>query len=365
MNRPDLSSLNPCVYTAPGSLLGRLIMVLAAVSGFLTVPNVSGFVYESGTPRWSSGNVTFQVALGNAGRTLADGNTSWDAAAAPAFSIWNQSIGSIQLINITNSDAPISQGDHVNTVAFASTFFGSSFGSNTLAITGYYYNSSRNMMEADILFNNHLQWDSYRGALRFGTGGYAIGEIRRVLIHELGHALGLDHPDQHGQHVSAVMNSIISNIDTAAQDDINGAQSLYGTGSSSPSSTPTPAPTPTPTPVATPSATPALNGASVSVSTSIVHRGESATFTISIAPVNQSAAVTVRYVMGGKGRLGKQYTLSGAGGQVTIPAGDSSATVTLNAVRAARKGKMVTLYLSNGTGYSVSSPRTASVTIIK
>ena len=236
----------------PGSYLRRLVTVLAALSGFVTVPSLFGYVYESGSPHWASGNVTFQVAMGSAGHTLSDGNTSWDAAAAPAFTIWNQSIGSIQLVNVVNPNAPISQGDHVNSVAFSSTFFGSSFGSNTLAITGYYYNSSRTMMEADILFNNHLQWDSYRGGLRFGSNGYAIGEVRRVLIHELGHALGLDHPDQHGQHVSAVMNSVVSNIDTATQDDINGAQSIYGTSSGSPSSTPTPSPTPTPTPTPAP-----------------------------------------------------------------------------------------------------------------
>jgi Matrixin len=375
MNRPNLYALKYRFPAAPGSFL-RLIRVAAAFTGFFTVPSLFGYVYESGSPHWPAGTVTFQLALGDAGRTLTDGNTSWDAAAAPAFTIWNQSIGSVQLVSVVNPSAPISQGDHVNTVAFASTFFGSSFGSNTLAITGYYYSSNRNMMEADILFNNRLQWDSYRGALRFGSNGYAIGEIRRVLIHELGHSLGLDHPDQHGQTVAAVMNSVISNIDTAVQDDINGAQSIYGApGSSSSTPTPTPTPTPspsatptptpTPVPTATPSATPSAATVSVSVSPSVISPGQSATITISISPVNQSTPVTVRYVLGGRARPGRQYTVSGAPGQVTIPAGASSATVTLTAVKAARRPQTVTLFLVSGAGYSLASPRTASVAITR
>ncbi len=80
------------------------------------------------------------------------------------------------------------------------------------------------MTEADVLFNEHQQFDSYRGPLRYGNGGYAIGDIRRILLHELGHAIGLDHPDDHGQHVDAIMNSETSNRETLASDDISGAQ---------------------------------------------------------------------------------------------------------------------------------------------
>ena len=88
--------------------------------------------------------------------------------------------------------------------------------------------SKSRTVESDILFNQAQQFDSYRGALRFASNGYAIADIRRVLLHELGHALGLDHPDTHGQHVAAVMNSIISNQETVSPDDRAGAQSLYG-----------------------------------------------------------------------------------------------------------------------------------------
>ena len=53
-----------------------------------------------------------------------------------------------------------------------------------------------------------------------------------LAIHEFGHTLGLDHPDQAKpkQFVVAIMNSTVSNLDTLAQDDINGVTSIYGTG---------------------------------------------------------------------------------------------------------------------------------------
>src|SRR5690606_6794214 len=53
-------------------------------------------------------------------------------------------------------------------------------------------------------------------------------DIRRVAIHELGHVLGLDHPNQAGQSVVAIMNSRVSDIDTLQSDDIAGGQLMYG-----------------------------------------------------------------------------------------------------------------------------------------
>jgi hypothetical protein len=226
--------------------------ILAA--SFLAL-DASAYVEEGAS--WASGsNVTFQFALGSAGRVLSDGNTSWDTAALPAPDAWNANMQGLRFNAAVNPNAPLSSGDGINTIRFSGTVFGQSFGSSTLAVTYYRYSGGR-MSEADILVNNHQTWDSYRGALRFGSNGFAIADIRRVLIHELGHALGLAHPDQNGQHVDAIMNSVISSRETVSPDDISGAHALYGVPQSNPTPTPTPAPTPVPTPAPTPVATPA------------------------------------------------------------------------------------------------------------
>jgi hypothetical protein len=46
--------------------------------------------------------------------------------------------------------------------------------------------------------------------------------------------IGLNHPDAAGQQVNAIMNSIVSNTDDLTNDDVTGAQSLYGTRQAAP-----------------------------------------------------------------------------------------------------------------------------------
>ena len=222
-----------------------LSILIVLTIGILLSHRAEGYVLEGVS--WPNGSVvTFKMGLGSAGRTLIDGNTSWDTAAAPALTAWDNVVARLDYTsNVASTSA--SSGDHVNSVVFSTTVFGQKFGSGTLAVTYYKYmgnNIDGTIVEADILFNKNQQFDSYRGPLRYGTSGWAIGDIRRVFIHELGHALGLDHPDQHGQHVDAIMNSVTSNRETLSADDTAGAQSLYG----APTPTPTPTPIPTPNP---------------------------------------------------------------------------------------------------------------------
>src|SRR5437764_2705854 len=216
-----------------------LSILIVLTIGILLSHRAEGYVLEGVS--WPSGSVvTFKMGLGSAGRTLIDGNTSWDTAAAPAPTAWDNVVTRLEYMSNVASTSAWS-GDHVNSVVFSTTVFGQKFGSGTLAVT-YYRSMGGTIAEADILFNKNQQFDSYRGPLRYGTSGWAIGDIRRVFIHELGHALGLDHPDDHGQHVDAIMNSVMSNRETLSSDDIAGAQALYGapTPLAMPEATPTP-----------------------------------------------------------------------------------------------------------------------------
>jgi hypothetical protein len=229
-------------------MTSRLTAVLAVVLAAVA-PAANAYVLEGKS--WPAGTtVIMQLNLGSAGRTLQDGNTSWDSAVLPVAAMWNQTIQRVQVSAIVNPLVPVSSGDRINSVVFSTSVFGQSFGSGTLAVTYYTY-SGGTMIESDTLFNRAASFDSYSGPLQFVAHGPAIADIRRVFLHEMGHTLGLGHPDTGGQHVTAVMNSIVSNQETLAPDDIAGGQFLYGAGTGS-----TPTPTPTPTPTATPTSTP-------------------------------------------------------------------------------------------------------------
>jgi hypothetical protein len=230
--------------------------IVAVTFGTFEPRDASAYVLEG--PKWPTGSTpVMQLELGTPGRTLLDGNTSWNTAAAPALDMWNQVLGRMQFGRVMNSTAAVASGDHVNSMAFSDTVFGQSFGSSTLAVTYYGYSGST-MLEADILFNRAQPFDSYRGSLRSSY------DIQRVALHELGHALGL----AHSSVATAIMNPYISSYYTLSADDIAGAQALYGAPSASPTPTPTPTPsptatprptaTPTPTPTATPTPTPAV-----------------------------------------------------------------------------------------------------------
>ncbi|MGE3492938.1 MAG: matrixin family metalloprotease, partial [Vicinamibacterales bacterium] len=207
--------------TAGGALAALLLCVTTMESprGFALLEN-----------RWANGTVTMHLQLGGGSGTLIDGSTSWNQSATNALATWNTHIDLVKFSAANDSTVPRDENDGVNSVFFDSAVFGEPFDRNTLAVaTSWYRVSTGAKLEGDVVFNNTKSWNSYRGNLR-SSGTTSVNDLYRVALHEFGHILGLDHPDENGQSVSALMNSEISNLDALTADDIAGGRALYGAG---------------------------------------------------------------------------------------------------------------------------------------
>ena len=112
--------------------------------------------------------------------------------------------------------------DEIITVRWAAVHCGEEWGEETLAMAPLWYTAD-GLMAADIVFNPTYAWDVYDGPLVSGRQ-----DFRRVVLHELGHTLGLDHPDDYGQTVRAIMNARASDLDRLQADDTAGIRAIYG-----------------------------------------------------------------------------------------------------------------------------------------
>lgn len=204
-----------------------LCLVLSLLAGLLAAVSAWSFAYildqrDNGTPlplKWPPGTVAIQIKLGGT-PNLSDG-TSFNTSAQAAAQAWNSHLGNLQITTSVAPEGPAAQNNNVNELVFASNVFGEDFDTNTVAVTTV-WSQGNERTQADIVYNSARTWDSYDGPARSAI------DIQRVTLHELGHLLGLDHPDEAGQSVTAIMNSRISGLDALASDDITGAQNIYG-----------------------------------------------------------------------------------------------------------------------------------------
>lgn len=173
--------------------------------------------------KWPAGTIPIRIMLGDTAN-LSDGS-SFNQSARAAAQTWNAVLGSTQFQSTLTTGTP-TQNNSQNELGFAAKVFGRDFDPSTLAVTTG-YQSGNERVEADIVFNTAYQWDSYRGTRPASVPAGTI-DLQRVALHELGHVLGLDHPDEAGQTVDAIMNSRISTRYQLSDDDTEGAQSMYG-----------------------------------------------------------------------------------------------------------------------------------------
>lgn len=100
------------------------------------------------------------------------------------------------------------------------SYCGANFGASTVAVTRSGAWPGGILFEADIAFNPNINW----GVHDKPAGSSSALDITRVAVHELGHALGLDHETTK----SAIMHPFYGNILVPTTDDINGLLAIYG-----------------------------------------------------------------------------------------------------------------------------------------
>ncbi|HTD67625.1 MAG TPA: matrixin family metalloprotease [Candidatus Limnocylindria bacterium] len=197
----------------------RLVSLLLLVAAPLAI-SAYDFVTTKGL-RWPAGEIPMNLQLDATrdSQFLSDGKASWNEVAEEALAIWNSELSYVQFTSFTSSQR--GDGNGHNEVFFSTNAYGHPLGDRVLAITTAWKIGSERV-EGDTIVNSDVAWDSLRGPI-----GFFDFDLRRVLIHEFGHTLGLDHPDEARQVVVAVMNSIVSDLDTLALDDIHGVRALY------------------------------------------------------------------------------------------------------------------------------------------
>ena len=207
----------------------RLLTLSAAILFAATPARAFVREFNNGRPiEWNKDRtVLIHLSLPTDRTDFVDGSSSFNAIAEAALNIWNQNLIHMQFAVDRNSILPPTDRDANTSVTMSNTIYGDTFGKNVLAVT-LVTPRDNHLIEADVVFNSNWVWDSYRGN-RAPDGSI---DFRRVALHEFGHVVGLDHPDQANpkQTVFAIMNSIVGNLDDLQTDDLDGAHSIYDSG---------------------------------------------------------------------------------------------------------------------------------------
>lgn len=202
-------------FPVPAAVSRRILLALLLLPWL--APGALAFEIKGN--KWAGATTEFYFDLPGVSAT----GISWNAAFLDALQEWNdKTVFQFEPVNQFRSPCA---SDFLNGVDFSGDSCTSEFGSNTLAVTLRRYQTQvlgpASLVEADIVFNEGLEFNVFDGnIIQFGIDGL---DFRRVALHELGHAIGLDHENLE----PAIMAPNIGDLDRLQSDDIAGANALY------------------------------------------------------------------------------------------------------------------------------------------
>lgn len=206
-------------WIASGALLFMSTLLAASAQAYDISANVSKWpgaqaLIFTGVPGTSRSGVPWSVALQRAAGEWND-KTRFNFDISPLYR------------DPCAGTAPGSLPENLNGIDFRSNVCGNDFSESTLAVTVFFteFNilGTADIVEADIIFNDNLNFDVYDGPQRPGSNASREYDFQRIALHELGHVLGLGHDNSQ----PAIMNSSIGNLSRLQADDIAGADTLY------------------------------------------------------------------------------------------------------------------------------------------
>jgi hypothetical protein len=214
------------------------VFIASAIGCFTAVTDSAAFTRETSNGvavAWADSKAVLNLRLGCPSTPLEIWGPCWDDAVVDAASRWLGTNTSFRFfIGTPTVAADPCETDEFRTTAFRSTLCGGRGFGSSLAVTYFIINPATGaFVDTDTIFDSKRVWDTYDGPLQVNAAGTVVYDFHRIAIHELGHVLGLDHPDDAGQTVTAIMNRRVSDVDTTQADDLAGIRAIYpatGTG---------------------------------------------------------------------------------------------------------------------------------------